>query len=278
MTIAAELLAHVNAYMVSQQHVLKTAAYKVVQAGQVRVLLQQLPTCEPVELQDAPALVDELDAGPWDEQSKELIAGAINKLATTSFPKSLVSTADRKSQNCSFIEHYLSDAHWAAILDPSKHREERYIAASNMFEAIKMPCPSPRVKQRMIAILASGDPWMQHKENAKKALDSLGRVIRSRRGKPNPEEPHVLWFPDDPSDMDGKFPGYMESVYAEGPPSIEPPMTSDDINALLDGRCLRGTHKSVRGATVDYRRRPCRSRTWVAATAMRTQARAICKG
>ncbi len=50
---AADLVDRTSDYIVSQQEVLKPASFKVVLAGQLRLLTHQPPTCNPITMDDA---------------------------------------------------------------------------------------------------------------------------------------------------------------------------------------------------------------------------------
>lgn len=246
---AVTVVADINEYLRGQATVLKASSFKVVQAGQLRSLLKTLSTCASISVDDAPAIVDEIGNGTWDDTHKDMLATAIDRLVTGGQAAVSHSTT-RKVQSCAYIEHYLTDTDYSKILDMRINREKRYDACAKIFVRIHMPCPGPWVKRRIIGIMSSADEWMQNPLNAKKALDKLGDTIRNTRDR-NHAHAHVECFPDDPADMDSRIPGYMESVYAEEPPSVELPVSSDGIDDLIDGRCLRGTHKTVRATRPD---------------------------
>jgi hypothetical protein len=246
---AVEAIAFVNAYLRDQALILKASSFKVVQAGQIRSLLKRLATCASISEAEASAVVQEVNNGNWDENHQEMLGTAIDKLVSVGQAAASQSIT-RKVQKCDAIENYLTDTDFSKILDTHLSRPKRYEACCEILTRIKMPCPDPRVKRRLVAIMSSADEWMQNPVNAKTTLDDLGTCIKGLRA-PLPRagaHEHVTCFDDDPADMEAQIPGYMESVYSGEAPSVEPPVTTDEIDAILAGRCLRATHKSVRGA------------------------------
>ena len=243
---AVEAIAFVNDYLRGQAQLLKPSSFKVVQSGQLRSLTKRLSTCASISVDEAPAIVAEINNGEWDEVHKEMLGTAIDQLVRGG------QAADshcgtRKAQKCDFIENYLTDTDFSKILDTSVSRPRRFEACATILNHLHMPCPDPRVKRRLVAIMSSADAWMQNPINAKKCLDDLGSAIRGSRPRRAAEYVHVECFDDDPADMEARIPGYMD-VYSAEAPSVAPPITSDEIDDILAGRCLRGTHKSVRDA------------------------------
>jgi hypothetical protein len=246
---AVEAVAFVNDYLHEQSNVLRAPSFKVVQAGQIRSLIKRLATCDSISVADAPAIVQEINKGNWDDNHKEMLGAAVDKLVTVG-QAATSHVPTRKAQKCDCIENYLTDTDFSNILDTARTRGQRYEACGNILTRIKMPCPDPRVKQRLIAIMSSHDEWMQNPINAKTALDALTAQIKDLRvpSTRSGAHEHVVCFDDDPANMEAHIPGYMESVYSGEAPSVEPPITTEGINEILAGRCLRKTHKSVRDA------------------------------
>ena len=132
---AAALVDQTNEYLLGQSEVLKSASFKVVQAGQLRLLSQNLPLSKPITMDEATTIISRVRDGPWDDQHKDILGAAINKLQENSAASHGAQGNDPSTQSCAYIEHYMTDAHFAGILDLSLERPERYVAAAKFFEA-----------------------------------------------------------------------------------------------------------------------------------------------
>ena len=113
-----------------------------------------------------------------------------------------VQLCDRKPQVLLHPELFFSDSMWQRVHDISNQRPSRIKAASDILISMDLTHPCPQTKQRVIAMLARGDPWIQLcATNAQTALDELTEQLR--RDRPPPKSQHrpaaLGGFPTNPS-------------------------------------------------------------------------------
>ena len=109
-----------------------------------------------------------------------------------------------------------------------------------------MPCPDVPTKRRVVGILGHGDPWIRDTpDNAKITLDDLSEELRrSRPSRTN--DAHITEFPMYPHELENLIEGFIETVYGTHGPSDDPPITTDELDALQRGIVSRWNNKKVR--------------------------------
>lgn len=249
--MATEVIAticEVHAYLAKQQNMLGTIAFAAVMAGQCRALAKTIANA-PTTTDDTTELLTKLTEGPWNESQRELLGTAVDKLVTRSSAAADVggSAADvRKCQSCPNIENYLTDNWWSDILDVKTPRMERYHRRARILFKMLMPCPDPRTKLRLISMMSVADHGLRDAPSAKIALDDLSRMIQRLRPVNDHTTTHVINFTTEPTDMDDLINGYVDTVYADAPPSSNPPVTTEELDGMMHGKGLRSTSKRVR--------------------------------
>ena len=83
---------------------------------------------------------------------------------------------DRAPQSLDYIGLFWTDALWEVTVDGNIPRSKLLVSISQHLMKMDFTNPIPKVKQRIVDMLALGDSWIvQSAVNAKTVLDDLGK-------------------------------------------------------------------------------------------------------
>ena len=141
---------------------------------QTNAILQDIYTAGRIELPVCHAVTHQINGGPWTDQQKLAMAGA---LADGS--RRAQRPAKRDQQNCPFLEQFFTESEWETFKDPSAELGTRVHAMAHRMYAIGLSCPSESTLMKAGAILIqtndamkSGNLNGQSKSNLCKAIQS----------------------------------------------------------------------------------------------------------
>lgn len=144
---------------------------------------------------------------------------------------------------------FFNDAIWQRALDVSKPRATRMRMIAEMLVSMDLTNPDPRCKQRIVALMSLGDPWIS--ESPTKAKITLGELTKAMKRQRPPlrssTRPHLADFPKDVETACDMLAGFGGRVYGkEGFPNANPPYSSAEIDAAVRATVLRWSNKAVR--------------------------------
>ena len=154
----------------------------------------------------------------------------------------------REPQICDNPELFWSDQMWEKTLDVGSPRSTRLSAIVSNLIAMDLTHPSPQCKQRLVGMLGLTDDWIgDNATNAKVALGELTEALRKARPSPqNFKRPHLVNSPRDPTTACEVIEGFAERVYGDTTPALDPPYTTELIDAAVRNTVLRWANRSVR--------------------------------
>jgi hypothetical protein len=240
-----------HAYLAEQASSLSESDYKVVMASQARSLKTKVEQHdEGLTTADAANLLELLRGGPWTGMQVSVISKGLDT-AVTRYQRMSIVRGKRDPQSCDNPEVFFSNEMWERMLTTTQPRSRRIAEMANIIISMDLTHPNVACKQRLVAILALGDDWIQASaDNAKQCLDELTETLRKARPPlSGATRPHMIDFPKTPADAVMAIEGFAERVYSgDNVPSEDPPYNTADIDTLSRGVAKRWTHKSVRAS------------------------------
>ena len=158
----ATLLHETHAYVESQSG----PNVEIVRASQARTMQARIESFEGgASKEEATSLMEIIRDGPWSSIQINNLQHAISK-AVTRKESAETKVAERKPQTL------WSDTLWALTLENKKPRLNRLHGSCKCLMAMDLTNPDPKMKQRIVAMLALGDAWIcATQTNAKVVLD-----------------------------------------------------------------------------------------------------------
>ena len=240
-----------HTYLAEQEDARDEGPFKIMMASQARSLRTHFDNHDGgVCKEDAVILLDEIRKGPWTGVQINMLSTALDA-AVTKHDKAATMHGDRKVQRCETIELFWTDKLWADVLDINTSRDVRYTRLTTFLFAMDLTNPDPKLKQRLIAMMGLGDPWIRASAtNARTALGELTTALtKLRPPKGATQRSHLTDYPRDPAKACEVIEGFATRVYKgeDDQPSLNPPYSSTDIDGIVRDTVLRWNHKSVRG-------------------------------
>ena len=237
-----------HAYLEEQRENASEPQFNVMLASQARSLKMQIERRGDITESVATELLAQVRYGPWTPMQINSLSASLDTAVQRS-QKCVIMHTDRKPQSCENPEVFWSDAMWERTMDPNAPRSRRISDVVSFLMSMDLTNPDPQCKQRIVAMLALGDSWIQaNPTNAKVALDELSAALKKfRPAQTTDSRPHLREFPKTPADAINVIDGFVERVYGEGgTPSVDPPFSTADIDTYVRTFVLRWTHKNVR--------------------------------
>eukprot|EP00959_Pyramimonas_sp_CCMP1952_P436514 9140559-Pyramimonas_sp.AAC.1 len=120
-------------------------------ANQCHAIIGAIGHAGHINLDDCNRIGEEVSSGPWNDQQKLAIAGALSDAAS----QLGVPTGPRPQQNCNGIHNYFTDSDWTCFESTEASLRAKSTTMANRLWRIGITCPSEKLICSVTSLLVA---------------------------------------------------------------------------------------------------------------------------